>query len=332
MRMTLSSVDQNAGPAANSGIAGQNVAGRPAWEWPTPAAERIINSRAWQDALRNDRSRWFNRVKVLKKSRMLICAVEKNGLSIIQRLAWLAEDKSPSNMVDYWNRFTPARQKLPFRDFLALMYNDSSWRKVIVYRNPLERFLSAYRSKCLLGDAHDGRTHCHKVFRLEDENVSLVNVAYRLRTFGRHNPHWAPQSDFCGNTTVPLWEHYTHRIPFLNLTQGLLGAFKGRVSDSALAAMSAALRHNHSLLVDSLTKNIPPSHLKYTNLDSSHVTNAGAGDGINRSLTPEVMRLLRKFYARDNALLSSAVGRQPRSSGGAEGRAVRVVAAAAAPT
>ena len=76
--------------------------------------------------------------------------------------------------------------------------------KVIVYRNPLERFLSAYRSKstkCLLGDAHDGRTHCHKVFRLEDENVSLVNVAYRLRTFGRHNPHWAPQSDFCGNTT-----------------------------------------------------------------------------------------------------------------------------------
>eukprot|EP00964_Phaeocystis_antarctica_P163216 scaffold138998_cov151-Phaeocystis_antarctica.AAC.1 len=68
----------------------------------------------------------------------------------------------------------------------------------------MERFLSAYRSKCLLGDS-DGRTHCHQVFKLNNshmapraEELSVLNVANRLAKYGHYNPHWATQSSFCG--------------------------------------------------------------------------------------------------------------------------------------
>ena len=77
------------------------------------------------------------------------------------------------------------------------------WRKVVVYRDPLERFLSAHGDKCLearvgmskaikgvrAGPArNDASKHCFKVFNLtREEGASPLAVARRLAANAHDN-------------------------------------------------------------------------------------------------------------------------------------------------
>ena len=109
---------------------------------------------------------WFSRVSVLNSSRVLACTIEKNGMAVQDVLFALAE-----GVPFCWFPFNPTQQNLSIDSFLArLRDKKSSWRKLIVYRDPMERFLSAYRSKCLLSDG-DARFHCHPIFRLSDQET-----------------------------------------------------------------------------------------------------------------------------------------------------------------
>ena len=56
----------------------------------------------------------------------------------------------------------------------------------------------------------------------------------------RHDPHFAPQSDFC--TELEGSTQYDHIIPFSNLSAGLLGALRGRVSEPELSLAADILR------------------------------------------------------------------------------------------
>ena len=129
---------------------------------------------------------------------------------------------------------------LKFERFLSL-FGSSEWRIGVVYREPTERFMPAYYSKCLLSDP-DGRVHCHQLFGLRDDEISVEAVASGLKTHGRQNPHWAPQAEFCGGTVGWRWGQYTHRINFDNLTAGLLGLVQGRVKPETLTALRGALQ------------------------------------------------------------------------------------------
>ena len=159
-----------------------------------------------QDASRLTRS-WFDRVSVIEKGVLVItCGIEKNGITLLNRILATVLGRRFE-----WKPANPSTMGLSlaaFKDRLGDASN--SWRKLVVYRDPMERFLSAYRSKCLLADGdRDGRKHCHDVFGLNDSQISLLNVASRLpqhghtatRT-GRHRRRFAGvPSARCGRAT-----------------------------------------------------------------------------------------------------------------------------------
>jgi len=74
---------------------------------------------------------------------------------------------------------------------------DPTWHKAVFYREPLERFLSAYKSKCEEHDG-DGRRHCEQQFgkfpvEFKEAAASLANS-----TAVAKNRHFVPQARFCG--------------------------------------------------------------------------------------------------------------------------------------
>ena len=79
---------------------------------------------------------------------------------------------------------------------------ESDWVKAVFYREPLSRFLSAYRSKCNRADA-DGAIWCTKAFG--DANVSFHDAVSQIYMGSISNdPHFAKQSQFCGGLHASL--------------------------------------------------------------------------------------------------------------------------------
>lgn len=83
----------------------------------------------------------------------------------------------------------------------AMMVN-KSWHKAIFYRDPVERFVSAFRSKCEGADG-DGDYFCSQAF---DSKYSTFHEAVDKLFAKRHEPWWNEtvnehfkrQSSFCG--------------------------------------------------------------------------------------------------------------------------------------
>jgi len=249
---------------------------------------------------------WFNFVSYLPSSRLLVCGIAKNGISLLHsvlRLAQVTNDSTKKfgtaeQFYHNWLPENPMKHHLSLEKFKSLLRQktDSSdsngslsadahgWRKIVVIRDPLERFVSGYQSKCLLGD-RDGKFHCHSVFKLGSSNISILNVARRLALYGKSNPHWAPQSSFCGNTVGPLFTSYTHQILFHDLSSegpnGLASVFQGRVSNATFERIREELDPRKAV--------------------GRHVTNA-KGKVKQLLHSAEVRALLFEFYAEDYRL------------------------------
>lgn len=118
---------------------------------------------------------WFNRVSILKSIQVLICGIEKNDITILDQTIAAVMNQSVA-----WFPNNPEKENLSVDAFKHLLQDrNNSWRKLVVYRDPVERFLSAYQSKCLMRD-RDGRKHCHTHFNLKDTHISIKNIAKRL--------------------------------------------------------------------------------------------------------------------------------------------------------
>jgi len=79
--------------------------------------------------------------------------------------------------------------------------SDPKWTRVAFVRDPLERFLSAFISKCETG--HDADTYmCAHVFESEQPSlrhaVQVISKASSPMPLGVAWDHWRPQSEFCG--------------------------------------------------------------------------------------------------------------------------------------
>ena len=231
-----------------------------------------------QHYLQADTFSWFDRVSVLEKGvNVITCGIEKNGITLLTRI--IAEVLGQEFK---WYPSNPSMVGLSLEAFKDRLGDASnSWRKLVVYRDPMERFLSAYRSKCLLGDS-DGRMHCHDLFRLNDSQISVLNVASRLPQYGYHNPHWATQSSFCGGTVGSMWTSYTHHVSFNNLS-GIADAFEGRVSPKTFEKIRIQLR--------------PPA-------SGGHITDAKGHVEADLG-SAEVRRKLYDFYSDDYRLFGT---------------------------
>ena len=136
-------------------------------------------------------------------------------------------------------------------------------------------------------------------------------IARRL-PIAAHDPHFAPQSAFCGGLGTTL-DAYDHVIAFPNLTTGLLGVLR------EARYPQAALR---------LASKILDTPLKLFMAPESHMTNASAH---RSSLSEEGRAAVQKFYRDDYRLLRSppparpAIGVAHTSDGKVDARVMRSI-------
>ena len=135
----------------------------------------------------------------------------------------------------------------------------------------------------------------------------MAEVASRLTERGHSNPHWAPQSLFCGGTVGRNWTSYTHHIPLHNLTAGLVDALDGALPAALLGEVRAALlRGNarshvtHASAYNSPSREAPPASRQ-----SAHALQVDRDQREAQHVTSEVYRRLFEFYFVDYMTLHS---------------------------
>ncbi len=221
---------------------------------------------------------WFDRLVTFPAKKIVVCGIEKNGITELNELAAAINNDTQMQ----WFKYSPQASGIKYGTFLRML-KFTSWRKAIIYRDPMERFLSAYNSKCLKRD-EDGYLNCQRFFNLTDSEVTLRAVAERLPQDGHLNPHWARQSSFCGNTFASNWHDYNFHIATKNLSR-LIDVFDGRLETEERARAEKYMLRSAPLRVL-----------------SNHTTNAEASIH-EESL--KVRRLLFDYYAEDYRLFQT---------------------------
>ena len=165
------------------------------------------------------------------------------------------------------------------------------WRKIVVLRHPVERFVSAYRDKCvlelqLLNHGLAGEDRCLKAFRIPrraQDSITMRTIAERLH-IGANDPHWTPQSEFCGGLGTSIG--YFHRVRFDNLMEGVVELLRSwRLPAKALA------RARLTLSVDYASARLRKAAM-------NHRTNASS-----TALDQGTRQLVEWFYRNDYPLL-----------------------------
>ena len=85
---------------------------------------------------------------VVPEHKLIFCRIHKAGSaalnSLLPSISPIPIRENPS-----WTYYQASDYNLHAEDISRIL-RDSNWLKVLIYRDPLERFLSAYRSKCEL--------------------------------------------------------------------------------------------------------------------------------------------------------------------------------------
>ena len=240
---------------------------------------------------------------VIERARILICSIDKNANTLHSHIAAAAmgvrrdsSSRAPPAACE-GERLDTTYMRVryaPNATRLKEIFLDPGWRRAVVVRDPVDRFVSAYKSKCARccyipgrgTPRGDGCYNCHGALGLRrDRNWSLAEVAQRLAdrpALGFGNPHWLHQGQFCGGLEEN-WQLYTHRIPFERVGEGLAAVFQGREHLLAEPRLVTALC-NGSVLAGA------PSRRTHTRTASQALTNRTAS-------------LLRAHYGRDYALI-----------------------------
>tara|TARA_X000001036_G_C20401160_1_gene692844 strand:- start:34 stop:684 length:651 start_codon:yes stop_codon:yes gene_type:complete len=139
-----------------------------------------------------------DRLIFLPKILTVFCAIEKNGLVIQNKMARQVQNNPHPERkhVPFGLRFTATQFGYNSAVVQDIMTN-RSWRRYVVLRNPITRFVSAFNSKCKNTDG-DGNRHCWSLF---GKNATFDSVISQLLHKKSNNPHWASQHSFCGGIT-----------------------------------------------------------------------------------------------------------------------------------
>jgi hypothetical protein len=234
----------------------------------------------------NDEARLSSSVRgwiVLPALRLLSCAIEKNAITLQNALAHVALGKGVDEHF-YWNLRT-----YPKSDIETKLFN-RDWRSALVWRDPVERWISAYMSKCGLRD-HDGVFNCHRWLGLHGKGVPTPQIVLDAlrRKFDageapcKWNAHWAPQHCFCGLDDFRLASAITNLIPFHEANRGLALFYAGRVSSQTGRELQEQLQN---------TTVVPPRKLH------GHRTYANS-TAIQYLLKPWMLEEIRRLYKTD---------------------------------
>ena len=179
---------------------------------------------------------------VLPEQRVLLCTIDKCANTLLAYAAARVSGISSVHKIGASrdNTYAKVRYTGSAEDVAQLLFDpqaNTGWRRAVVLRDPVERFVSAYVSKCLQCNATiggDGCYNCHSALGLPrrvDRVPTLAETVDALTRIGPRrvrNPHWVPQARFCGGL-ARNWRAYTHVLPFANVSAGLATLFEGRV-------------------------------------------------------------------------------------------------------
>ena len=139
---------------------------------------------------------------VVPEYNLLFCRIHKAGSSALNHLLpAIAPPPYPNHPT--WTHYQASDYGLIASD-MSRIIQDSSWMKVVIYRDPLEKFLSAYRSKC---EDFDNDGVCETVF---NNHRPAFPEAIRRLFFKEDvypDSHFAPQASICNlRRTLPYFD------------------------------------------------------------------------------------------------------------------------------
>ena len=139
---------------------------------------------------------------VLPEHKLLFCRIHKAGSTAINLLLpAIAPPPYPNH--PSWTYYQASDYGLNATDMSRIL-QDSSWLKVVIYRDPLERFVSAYRSKC---EDFDGDKTCENVFHRHRPTFAEAIRRLFLREEVSPDSHFLRQATTCNlRRTLPYFD------------------------------------------------------------------------------------------------------------------------------
>ena len=138
------------------------------------------------------------RLIILPAHRMLFCYIEKVACTSFNSLFNHIANQTVNRLKNMWLLNDWRRHRLRISDLIGYLRNES-WHKAVFYRDPVDRFVSAYLSKCVpnKGYSKKGSRHCDDTFGNHSVTFGhAVEVIGQVDAVG--NAHWLQQHQFCG--------------------------------------------------------------------------------------------------------------------------------------
>lgn len=145
----------------------------------------------------------IDRFIVVPEHKLLFCYIDKVACSNFNRLFRTVRARyDPSQLEgDFWFRNSPEAHGLDLANLSGILA-DRSWHKAVFYRDPIERFVSAFASKCEGAD-RDGGLRCQDQFGVPtlpfaDAVQQIDDYDHNRTEHHTFNEHFRLQSEFCG--------------------------------------------------------------------------------------------------------------------------------------
>ena len=228
------------------------------------------------------RNEFLDRFIVIPEHRLLFCYIEKVGCTRFNEMFYTLTDRKTKR---FWYSNAPSQHNMTKSDLENLLA-DNAWHKAVFYREPLERFLSAFRSKCEDGHDRDGKGHCIRAFG-QPRPTFPEAVSALMSPLNKGDAHWTPQYRFCGGLDRTL--------QYYDTVQNLQ---KPTASSDVQRLLTAVGVPSSGLAVG--LEFFPPTN-KSRYIASRHQTNAL--NALSRYYTDDHMiRTVATFYASDYVL------------------------------
>lgn len=147
----------------------------------------------------------YERFIIVPEHKLMFCFIEKVACKSFNALfSKLREPYDSRQGQRPWWRNTPSKHNMDDADVERLL-QDPSWHKAVFYREPLERFLSAFKSKCEPGHDRDGELRCTFSFPTLKYPPTFADTVGLLGSSNhRFEPHFVEQHLFCGGLESTL--------------------------------------------------------------------------------------------------------------------------------
>jgi hypothetical protein len=209
-----------------------------------------------------------------------------------------------------WWRNTPKHHNLTKSDLEDILVNPN-WTKAVFYRDPVMRFLSAFRDKCentLVGKS----SYCKRFASLGPNSSNFDSVLSQIQNGSLgllKNPHFAFTSDFCGglgstieyydfvqelNSDTPI--HVEILLDKIGVAPGLVRS----LVDNTVRSKATNVEEDRKRAIElGVELGLGPSQLKSHNTDASKAT----CDYFN---TRDKVKLVEELYGVDYKTLELA--------------------------